>query len=214
MVPGLGLVTPSVRPPLTTIAFAASKHYSFFISYHHCLFISHLALPPLGHLHRTLISFFYPYYHTNTRSICAFFASSIVVSRIIIRLLRQILPLVHQDGEAYAHLLNVLAPEHCSPGTLDTNDPTERENLVLEHAGKMDCKRYLAPKDIVEGSANLNLAFVAHTVQDSLGRFALDIDLDAPKIRIPIRLNASSKYNSHFRLDFGHFTLRKEVYFN
>ncbi|KAL7615812.1 hypothetical protein Lser_V15G03947 [Lactuca serriola] len=43
-------------------------------------------------------------------------------------------------------------------------------NLVLEHAEKMDCKRYLTPKDIVEGSANLNLAFVAHTVQDSLGR--------------------------------------------
>ncbi|CAH1447201.1 unnamed protein product [Lactuca virosa] len=75
-----------------------------------------------------------------------------------------------EDGEAYAYLLNVLAPEHCSPGTLDTKDPTERANLVLEHTKKMDCKRYLAPKDIVEGSANLNLAFVAHTVQDSLGR--------------------------------------------
>ncbi|CAH1454344.1 unnamed protein product [Lactuca virosa] len=91
-----------------------------------------------------------------------------IVNRIIIRLLRQILPLVHQDGEAYAYLLNVLAPEHCSPGTLDTKDPAERANLVLKHAEKMDCKRYLAPKDIVEGSANLNLAFVAHTVQDSL----------------------------------------------
>ncbi|KAK6149376.1 hypothetical protein DH2020_016901 [Rehmannia glutinosa] len=66
-----------------------------------------------------------------------------------------------KDGEAYAYLLNVLAPEHCSPATLDTQDPTERANLVLEHAEKMDCKRYLSPKDIVEGSANLNLAFVA-----------------------------------------------------
>ncbi|PIN18908.1 Ca2+-binding actin-bundling protein (fimbrin/plastin), EF-Hand protein superfamily [Handroanthus impetiginosus] len=66
-----------------------------------------------------------------------------------------------KDGEAYAYLLNVLAPEHCSPATLDTKDPTERANLVLEHAEKMDCKRYLTPKDIVEGSTNLNLAFVA-----------------------------------------------------
>ncbi|GER32418.1 fimbrin 1 [Striga asiatica] len=66
-----------------------------------------------------------------------------------------------KDGEAYAYLLNVLAPEHCSPITLDTKDPTERANLVLEHAEKMDCKRYLSPKDIVEGSTNLNLAFVA-----------------------------------------------------
>lgn len=67
-----------------------------------------------------------------------------------------------QDGEAYAYLLNVLAPEHCSPATLDTKDPTERAKLILEHAERMNCKRYLTPKDIVEGSPNLNLAFVAH----------------------------------------------------
>ncbi|XP_039131025.1 fimbrin-5-like isoform X1 [Dioscorea cayenensis subsp. rotundata] len=66
-----------------------------------------------------------------------------------------------KDGEAYAYLLNVLAPEHCTPATLDTKDPTERAKMVLEHAEKMDCKRYLTPKDIVEGSTNLNLAFVA-----------------------------------------------------
>ncbi|XP_042500178.1 fimbrin-5-like [Macadamia integrifolia] len=66
-----------------------------------------------------------------------------------------------KDGEAYAYLLNVLAPEHCSPGTSNTTDPTERAKLVLEHAERMDCKRYLTPKDIVEGSPNLNLAFVA-----------------------------------------------------
>ena len=66
-----------------------------------------------------------------------------------------------QDGEAYAYLLNVLAPEHCSPATLDAKDPTHRAKLVLDHAERMDCKRYLSPKDIVEGSPNLNLAFVA-----------------------------------------------------
>ncbi|KAK3423889.1 hypothetical protein EUGRSUZ_F00638 [Eucalyptus grandis] len=66
-----------------------------------------------------------------------------------------------KDGEAYAYLLNVLAPEHCSPATLDAKDPNERAKLILDHAEKMDCKRYLTPKDIVEGSSNLNLAFVA-----------------------------------------------------
>ncbi|XP_058218826.1 fimbrin-1-like isoform X2 [Rhododendron vialii] len=66
-----------------------------------------------------------------------------------------------KDGEAYAYLLNVLAPEHCSPATLDAKDPAQRADLVLEHAERMDCKRYLTPKDIVEGSTNLNLAFVA-----------------------------------------------------
>ncbi|GAV87259.1 CH domain-containing protein [Cephalotus follicularis] len=66
-----------------------------------------------------------------------------------------------KDGEAYAYLLNVLAPEHCNPSTLDTKDASERAKLVLDHAEKMDCKRYLTPKDIIEGSTNLNLGFVA-----------------------------------------------------
>ena len=71
-----------------------------------------------------------------------------------------------QDGEAYAYLLNVLAPEFCTPATLDTKDPYERAKLVLDHAERMGCKRYLTPKDIVEGSANLNLAFVAQIFQE------------------------------------------------
>ncbi|KAM7279920.1 hypothetical protein ACFE04_007054 [Oxalis oulophora] len=66
-----------------------------------------------------------------------------------------------KDGEAYAYLLNILAPEHSSPKTLGTKDPTERAKLILDHAEKIGCKRYLAPSDIVEGSTNLNLAFVA-----------------------------------------------------
>lgn len=74
-----------------------------------------------------------------------------------------------KDGEAYAHLLNVLAPEHGSATTLDTKDPTERANLILEHAERMECKRYVTPKDIVEGSANLNLAFVAQIFQQRNG---------------------------------------------
>ncbi|KAF5728437.1 hypothetical protein HS088_TW21G00584 [Tripterygium wilfordii] len=74
-----------------------------------------------------------------------------------------------KDGEAYAYLLNVLAPEHRSPATLDAKDPTERAKLVLDHAEKMDCKRYLSPKDIVEGSTNLNLAFVAQIFHERSG---------------------------------------------
>ncbi|XP_059436623.1 protein ASPARTIC PROTEASE IN GUARD CELL 1-like [Corylus avellana] len=56
-----------------------------------------------------------------------------------------------QDGEAYAHLLNVLAPEHSHPSTLAAKDPLARAKLVLEHADRMGCKRYLTAKDIVEG---------------------------------------------------------------
>ncbi|KAF8410810.1 hypothetical protein HHK36_003347 [Tetracentron sinense] len=82
-----------------------------------------------------------------------------------------------KDGEAYAFLLNVLAPEHCSPSTLDTKDPTERANLILEHAERMNCKRYLTPKDIVEGSPNLNLAFVAQVFHQRNG-----LSVDSKKI--------------------------------
>nr|XP_043626330.1 fimbrin-5 [Erigeron canadensis] len=74
-----------------------------------------------------------------------------------------------KDGEAYAHLLNVLAPEHGTTKTLETKDPTERANLVLEQAAKLDCKQYVTSKDIVEGSTNLNLAFVAQIFQHRNG---------------------------------------------
>ncbi|KAH6814251.1 Actin binding Calponin homology domain-containing protein [Perilla frutescens var. frutescens] len=74
-----------------------------------------------------------------------------------------------KDAEAYAHLLNVLAPEHSNPSTLKVKDTFERAKLVLEHADKMGCKRYLTAKDIVDGSPNLNLAFVAHIFQHRNG---------------------------------------------
>lgn len=66
---------------------------------------------------------------------------------------------------AYSHLLNVLAPEHGTTSTLEAKDPTERAILILEQAEKLDCKRFVTPKDIVEDSANLNLAFVAQIFQ-------------------------------------------------
>lgn len=44
-------------------------------------------------------------------------------------------------------------------------------------------------------------------VLEEQSKFALDIDLDAPKVRIPLRPNGSSKCDGHFLLDFGHFTL-------
>uniref|UniRef100_A0A9I9DIS5 Calponin-homology (CH) domain-containing protein n=1 Tax=Cucumis melo TaxID=3656 RepID=A0A9I9DIS5_CUCME len=74
-----------------------------------------------------------------------------------------------KDGEAYAYLLNALAPEFSGPGTLNVKDPSERANMVLDLAEKLDCKRYITPKDIVEGSPNLNLAFVAQIFQHRNG---------------------------------------------
>ncbi|KAK7363427.1 hypothetical protein VNO77_05570 [Canavalia gladiata] len=44
-------------------------------------------------------------------------------------------------------------------------------------------------------------------VLEEQSRFAFDIDLDAPKVRVPLRSIGSDKCDSHFLLDFGHFTL-------
>lgn len=78
-----------------------------------------------------------------------------------------------QDGEAYAYLLKALAPEHANTDILDAKDPNERAKKILEQAEKLDCKRYLSEKDIVEGSPNLNLAFVAQIFQHRWGFAAL-----------------------------------------
>ncbi|KAL9244314.1 hypothetical protein vseg_018101 [Gypsophila vaccaria] len=79
-----------------------------------------------------------------------------------------------KDGEAYAHLLNVLAPEHSTTTTLETKDPTQRAKLILDQAEKLDCSKYISPKDIVEGSTNLNLTFVAQIFQHRNGLTVLD----------------------------------------
>ncbi|KAL3505576.1 hypothetical protein ACH5RR_030958 [Cinchona calisaya] len=44
-------------------------------------------------------------------------------------------------------------------------------------------------------------------VLEEQSRFALDIDLDAPKVRVPIRNADSTKCESYLLFDFGHFTL-------
>ncbi|XP_044485071.1 uncharacterized protein LOC123210663 isoform X2 [Mangifera indica] len=44
-------------------------------------------------------------------------------------------------------------------------------------------------------------------VLEEQSSFALDIDLDAPKVRVPIRTSSFSRCDSYFLLDFGHFTL-------
>jgi vacuolar protein sorting-associated protein 13A/C len=44
-------------------------------------------------------------------------------------------------------------------------------------------------------------------VLEEQSRFGLDIDLDAPKVRIPLTANQPTVGNEYFVLDFGHFTL-------
>ncbi|KAF8116909.1 hypothetical protein N665_0014s0169 [Sinapis alba] len=74
-----------------------------------------------------------------------------------------------KDAKAYAYLLNVLAPEHCDPATLNAEGDLERASMVLKHIERMNCKRYLTAEEIVEGSSYLNLAFVAQIFHERNG---------------------------------------------
>ncbi|PAN06757.1 hypothetical protein PAHAL_1G286400 [Panicum hallii] len=101
-----------------------------------------------------------------------------------------------KDGEAYAYLLSTLAPEHSSKSMIETSDPKERAKKVLETAEKLDCTRYVTSKDIVEGSTNLNLAFVAQIFQNRNG---LSTNTVAPVEDTPDDVEASREERA-FRL--------------
>ncbi|KAK9136608.1 hypothetical protein Sjap_007202 [Stephania japonica] len=47
-------------------------------------------------------------------------------------------------------------------------------------------------------------------VLEEKSRFALDIDFDAPKVRVPLRSISDSNCRGHLLLDFGHFTVHTE----
>lgn len=80
-----------------------------------------------------------------------------------------------QDGTAYALLLHQLAPELCSLEPLHIGDLYERAKAVLVQADRINCRKYLTPKDLVEGSPNLNLAFVAHLFHTRFVPFAVNL---------------------------------------
>lgn len=74
-----------------------------------------------------------------------------------------------KDGEAYTVLLHILAPESCDLSPLKLMNPLERAKAVLLQADRIGCRKYVSPKDIVEGSTNLNLAFVANLFHERNG---------------------------------------------
>ncbi|KAH6555254.1 hypothetical protein KP509_1Z270100 [Ceratopteris richardii] len=71
-------------------------------------------------------------------------------------------PFPRLDCEAYTYLLHTLAPQTCDLTPLDIKDPLERAKALLIQADQIGCCKYVSPKDIVDGSTNLNLAFVAN----------------------------------------------------
>ena len=69
-----------------------------------------------------------------------------------------------KDSEAYIHLLNQIQP----PGTdidtaaLSLGDLSDRAEAMLGNADKMGCRKFVRAKDVTNGNAKLNLAFVAN----------------------------------------------------
>jgi len=62
---------------------------------------------------------------------------------------------------------------------LNERDMTKRAELVLDNAARVECKKFLRPRDIVDGNAKLNLAFVANLFNTLPG---LDPVEEPPKI--------------------------------
>ncbi|KAJ3141985.1 hypothetical protein HK100_004466 [Physocladia obscura] len=67
-----------------------------------------------------------------------------------------------KDGENYTVLLAQLAPHLCDRSPLQTRDLLHRAEQVLSNSARMNCRKYLNPKTLVEGNAKLNFAFVAN----------------------------------------------------
>lgn len=74
-----------------------------------------------------------------------------------------------KDSENYTVLLNQLAPETCSRGPLQTRDLLQRAEQVLQHADKLECRKFLTPTSLVAGNPKLNLAFVANLFNNHPG---------------------------------------------
>ncbi|GBG62613.1 hypothetical protein CBR_g31249 [Chara braunii] len=116
-----------------------------------------------------------------------------------------------KDGEAYAILLHALAPEECDLSPLEVEDPLERAKLILANAEKINCKRYVSAKAVVEGAPNLNLAFVAHVFHTRNG-----LHLDQSKMAVPESVHdddvEDSREERAFRMWMNSFGVSTYVY--
>jgi plastin-1 len=67
-----------------------------------------------------------------------------------------------KDSEIYTILLDKISGGRCDRSPLKESDLTERAEKMLVNADKVDCRKYITPRDVVHGNSKLNLAFVAN----------------------------------------------------
>jgi len=73
-----------------------------------------------------------------------------------------------KDSECYTILLHQLSKK-CDNKALQVSDKNRRAEMVLDNADKIGCRKFLRPKDIVNGNNKLNLAFVANLFNNCPG---------------------------------------------
>ncbi|EFC45441.1 actin bundling protein [Naegleria gruberi] len=68
-----------------------------------------------------------------------------------------------KDSVAYTLLLTQIAPNgECSKDPLNENDLEKRAEKMLQNADKIGCRKFVRPKEVINGNQKLNLAFVAN----------------------------------------------------
>jgi len=72
-----------------------------------------------------------------------------------------------KDSVVYTIVMNRLVPDKCDTEALNVSDVNKRAELVLKNAEKIECKKFLKPRDIVNGNPKLNLGMRAVHYIDS-----------------------------------------------
>jgi plastin-3 len=71
-----------------------------------------------------------------------------------------------KDSVAYVYLLHQISPKNVSPpitlNALNENDNLRRADKMLQDAERLNVKEFITSKDVIEGNAKLNMAFVAN----------------------------------------------------
>ncbi|KAL1130185.1 hypothetical protein AAG570_013123 [Ranatra chinensis] len=75
------------------------------------------------------------------------------------------------DSEIYSHLLRQIAPQdrEVTMEALMEPDLLRRAEVMLQQAGKLGCRSFVTPSDVVNGVYKLNLAFVANLFNNHPG---------------------------------------------
>lgn len=77
------------------------------------------------------------------------------------------------DSEILTIVLKQIAPECCTMKPMSESDLTQRAELMLQESDKIECRKFVTPKEIVKGHPRLNLAFVANLFNTRPGLEAL-----------------------------------------